>query len=125
MSDDEEFTIEPRIPTDTIVGAAVRHCNQMGNSAYIIQKGDQHTGLIMIIHHIIGQGYRLLMQSRDMDGVMGWMNITSDSGAETLTPDYTDIHPIIERAKQRDPDLWIVELETKTDEIPFEGKIIV
>ncbi len=120
VTDDD--TPEGRIPTDTVVGAALRQCFAEGIQAYIVQRGDKHTGLIMVVHHILGKGYRLLLQSRNEDGVMGWMNMLGDT-AEDVTPDYTDIYPIVERAKSRDPDLWIVELESKDIAIPFEGTI--
>lgn len=111
---------DDRIPTETVVGAALRRCFADGIQAYVVQKGDRHTGLILLVQHILGRGYRLLMQTRDIDGNLGWMAVMGDG----LTEDYTDIHGYMERAKSRDPDLWIIEIESKDEDIPFEGDMI-
>jgi hypothetical protein len=108
---------EARIPTDTVVGAALRRCFAEGIQAYVVQRGDKHTGLILLVQHVLRHGYRLLMQTRDTDGRLGWMAVMGDG----LTEDYTDIHAYVERARHRDPDLWIIEIETKDEDIPFEG----
>jgi hypothetical protein len=30
----------------------------------------------------------------------------------------------IERAVKRDPDLWVIEIETRSGEHPFEGRVL-
>ena len=67
----------------------------------------------------MGPGYRVLTQGRDARGKLGWMSAlgaTPVPGAEAAA--------YIERAVKRDPDLWVVEVETRDGRHPFEGSEI-
>ncbi len=56
---------------------------------------------------------------RDMDGKLGWMPALKGE----LVPE-PEADEYIQRAVQRDPDLWVVEIETRDGSHPFEGKML-
>ena len=67
---------------------------------------------------IRGKGSKILNQSRDNDGNIGWMDpFESEIVDETRADQY------IQRAIARDPDVWVIEVEDVTGKNPFEGKI--
>lgn len=111
MSDD-------RLPTELWVTAHLRKCNARGVPHYIVHKGAEAAGTVMVKIVVSGKGCRLLNQSRDENGDMGWMDIFDGELAdEKRADDY------IRRNIDRDPDIWVIEVEDKEGENPFEGKI--
>ena len=109
-----------RMPTELYVSANVRACNAQNISVYIRQKGDAQSGMILL--KIMNNEFqcRLLGQMRDMDGIMKWFDRTEGQ----LISEY-DADAQVITAIQRDPDLWVIEIETKTGENPFEGEEMI
>lgn len=115
MSDD-------RIPTDIWVGAQMRACMARGVPAYVVHKGALASGTVMVKVVMRSGGQmlcKLLNQSRDLDGNMGWMDVFNE---ETVDEKRADDY--IRRSITRDPDVWVVEVEDNTGANPFEGKKI-
>ena len=56
---------------------------------------------------------------RDIDGALGWMHALDEEEVEE-----NQIDAYIRRALDRDPDIWVIEIEDKTLTNPFEGKLI-
>jgi len=109
---------EDRIPTELWVTAHLRQLTAKGIHHYVVHKGAPAAGTVMVKIIIAGQGCRLFNQSRDMDGVMGWMDIFDGSIVDEKKAD-----EYAQRSLKRDPDVWIIEVENKTGDNPFEGKI--
>ena len=63
--------------------------------------------------------FRSLTQTRDPAGGLAWL--AAKAGA--LTPE-TEADAYIARAVKRDPDLWVVEIESRGGEHPFEGRVL-
>jgi hypothetical protein len=61
----------------------------------------------------------MLSQSRDLDGALAWLPA---KGGEVLAEAEADAY--IARAVQRDPDLWVVDIEDREGRHPFEGKVL-
>ncbi len=110
--------MDDRLPTDLWVAAHVRQCDSNGIPVYVARRGAPSTGTVIVKVLVVGQGARLLSQSRDENGEMGWMDVF-----DGLSADETKVDQYIQRAVQRDPDLWVIEVEDKQGKNPFEGKI--
>ena len=61
-----------------------------------------------------------MTQIRDMDGNLGWMNALSQERVAE-----SDADAYIRRAVDRDPDIWVIEVEDREGKNPFEGKLII
>lgn len=107
-----------RIPTAIWVDAHLRKFQADGKSFYIINKGAYATGTVLLKINTLGQGFLLQQQQRHLNGEMGWMKLMKgEIAAEPQVDDF------IHRALDRDPDLWVIEIEDRTGLNPFEGKI--
>ena len=107
-----------RLPTEFWVSAQLRRFSAAGIGAYLLRRGDAERGTVIV--RLVGrEGVRILTQVRDLDGVLGWM--TAREGA-ALPPEEADAY--VERAVARDSDLWVIEIETRAGETPFEGKVV-
>ena len=106
-----------RIPTELWVRAHLRRLSAQGVPAVVVQRGDPHGGMVILKVNRLDLGCRVLSQTRDLDGVLCWLaaldgRLVSESEAD----DY------IARQTARDPDLWVVEVETRDGDHGFEGK---
>ena len=110
---------DARLPADLWVAAEMRRLSAMGVASYLLRRGDASVGLVLV--RLIGsdKACRLYSQSRDLDGNMGWLPAHESAAIDEKTADaYT------ERAVARDPDLWVIEVESSDGKLPFEGKIL-
>lgn len=109
---------DDRLPTALYVDAHLRRLAAEGVYYYILQKGAYASGSILLKINGIENGCVLLQQQRDLDGKMGWMKMLKGD----VAPE-TDADAYIARARDRDPDLWVIEVEDRGLNNPFEGKI--
>lgn len=110
---------EARLPTGLWVEAECAKLNAAGQGYYIAQRGNYGSGVVMVkIYDIMLRQAMLYVQQRDLDGVLGWVRAL---GAEPLAEGEVDRY--IQRALSFDPDLWVIEIEAKTLDNPFEGKV--
>jgi hypothetical protein len=61
----------------------------------------------------------VLAQTRRADGTLGWLRAT---GVAPVADSEADAY--IARQRQRDPDLWVVEIETLAPDTVLDGGII-
>ena len=81
------------------------------------RRGEKMGGLVLLKVNRLDQGCRLLNQTRDLDGKLAWLPaLGGEFVEEPAADDY------IARAVQRDPDLWVVEIEHRDGWHPFEGQ---
>ncbi|MBT3307099.1 MAG: DUF1491 family protein [Alphaproteobacteria bacterium] len=97
--------------------AGVRRCNADGVSAMVVRRGDDRGGTLLLKINQFDLGCKVLAQARDMDGVAGWMS--AFTGGLVLE---AEADAYIARAMDRDPDLWVVEIESAEGWHPFDGK---
>jgi hypothetical protein len=108
--------VDDRLPTELWVSAQLRRFADSG--AYLLKRGDAERGAIVV--RLAGKsGTRILIQARDLNGKLMWMG-ARDGAA--LTEEEANAY--IDRAVARDSDLWVIEIETKADENPFQGEVI-
>ena len=110
---------EARLRTDVWVKAHIRRCMVEGVPATLARRGDAAGGLVILKLTQPGRGCRVLSQSRDLDGRLAWLPALKGELVEE-----TDADAYIARAVERDPDLWVVEIEHRDGWHPFEGKLL-
>ena len=108
-----------RLATSLWIDAHLRLCEQKGLFFYVTNKGAPYSGTILLKLNGQGNGFRILTQVRDVDGNLGWMHALGKEDVEEV-----DIDAYIRRSLERDPDIWVIEIEDKTLTNPFEGKLI-
>ena len=95
----------PRLASATLVSALVRRASASGGAAVIVARGDTTAGSILLLCLERGQFSAFLERTLDVDGRYRWTNVgpVEDRSAESRS--------WLERRRQRDPDLWVVELD--------------
>jgi hypothetical protein len=109
---------DDRLPTGFWVMAHVRRCTSAGVPARVVRRGDETRGTVLLKLNQLENGCRLLAQGRNLDGVMGWMGALK---GELIPEPEADAY--IARAIDRDPDLWVIEIEHREGWHPFEGPV--
>lgn len=110
---------DARLPVHLWIDAQLAPLNARGVFYYIQQRGEKNTGTVLLkLNGLAGQ-CRLLIQQRDLDGNLGWMHALQKELVEESTVD-----SYIQRSIARDPDLWVIEIEDRDMDNPFEGDII-
>ncbi|MDX9689466.1 MAG: DUF1491 family protein [Proteobacteria bacterium] len=105
------------LPTGIIVSAAIRQASKEGVSIYVLHKGDQDTGAILIKLNFLDGRAQLFTQTT-LDDLSGWLPATAEpiDEAETQTT--------ISQFLKFDPDLWVIEIEDREGRLWIEGKIL-
>lgn len=89
-----------------LVSALIRRVQSEGGFATVIRRGDDHAGAILIECVTRGQPDCLMERASDFDGRDHWRMVDPDP-----LIDGTAYQQRLERMRQSDPDLWIVELD--------------
>ena len=110
---------EARLPVHLFIDAQLSPLNAKGIFYYIQQRGEQNTGTILLKICNLQGVCKLIMQQRDLDGKMGWMNAMQKEEVEEA-----EAGQYIQRAISRDPDLWVIEIEDRNMNNPFDGNMI-
>jgi hypothetical protein len=107
-----------RLPTEFWVQSHLRRFNAAGTGAYLLRRGDTERGTVLV--RLVGrEGTRILIQVRDLNGKLAWMGVKE--GVVLSNP---DADAYVERAVSRDSDLWVIEVETRDGENPFDKEIV-
>lgn len=106
---------DARLPTHLWVGAALRQLSMEAVPAFVLRKGEVNGGSVLLKLNMFDAGCRVLSQARDLDGRLGWMSVFKEDVVDEGKAD-----AYIERATQRDPDLWVVEVEDRHGRNPFD-----
>jgi len=99
---------EARVKTEIAVAALIRRCAVEAVPAMVVRRGDGGAGALAIrINRLNGTG-SILIQARDGEGQLGWLNAT---GPDPVAD--ADCDAYLAKALARDPDIWIVEIEDR------------
>lgn len=101
--------MEPRLSAALWVDALIRRVNVGGASAFIVQKGDAERGDVLVKLAQLDGTARLFTPTMDMEG----SRIFLDLIVQGVGPDEADVDAYITRARKRDSDMWVVEIEDK------------
>lgn len=116
MDDDASLA---RLPTHVWVHAHLWQCSGKGVPATVVRRGDASSGLVLLKLGRRDVGWRVLSQSRDSDGAVAWL-----PGLKGATANEADVDAYLERQTRRDPDLWVIEIETRDFWHPFPGNLL-
>ena len=101
------------------VQAQIRVCDLKSIPIMIRHKGDSDSGAILLKIDCGEVGCCVLSQVRDLDGKPGWMY---GGGAELIGDSEAEAY--IKRQIDRDPDLWVVEIEDQKGRYQLDGDIV-
>jgi hypothetical protein len=109
---------EPRLKTRFLVQAILRRYDQEAVAAYIRRKGDPDAGTVMLKIALSAQEAIVLAQARDAEGRPGWLRLGGGRIEEA------EAEAQIARAIQRDPDLYVIEVEDARGRLLVEGQLL-
>jgi hypothetical protein len=85
----------------------------------LARKGEPKGGTVLLKLNLLEAGCRVLTQMRDLDGRLGWLPALNGATVPEAEAD-----TYIARAVTRDPDLWVIEIEDRDGNHPFEGTVL-
>jgi hypothetical protein len=100
------------------VSAALRLAFNDGRGGAVLRRGDEDAGSILLVLRGRG-GLTVLSQVSGAAGERAWMRATGPDPVDQETAD-----TYLERQVGRDPDLWVVELDSPDHAAPFGGKVV-
>jgi hypothetical protein len=103
------------LPTRLWVQAYVARFSAQGKSVFVVRSGDPHRGVVLVKLHLLGEGFRVMAQRRDLDGVLTWESVLGEAPAPEVEAD-----GYIERQAGYDPDLWVIEVEMRPDDAELD-----
>ncbi len=111
--------MEARLKTGLWIKALIRRCDLAAIPIAVVARGDGDAGAILLKFNGGNTACSVLTQARGQDGALLWMRATGPVPvAEAEADSY------IARQRGRDPDLWVVEIETASAEAVVDGWII-
>jgi len=96
-----------RLKAGIFVRALVRRAEVTGASAFIVRKGAEEAGAVVITVARLDGTCLVLNQARDGKGNLVWARPLGDWGEEAKARAWLD------KQIKFDPDLWIVEIEDR------------
>ena len=97
-----------RLPTHLRVGAFIRSCSARGIPVAVIRRGEKMSGTVLFKLYETSDRCQLMTQMRDTDNNLKWYSTHSESFIKE-----SDAINRIRKSLDRDPDLWVIEVETK------------
>jgi hypothetical protein len=110
---------EERLPTELWVQAHLRQLSAAATPAALVRRGEPERGTVLLKLNLLESGCRILTQARDLDGRLGWLAAL----AGNLVPE-AEADAYIARAVERDPDLWVIEIEDRHARYAPDGKVV-
>jgi hypothetical protein len=98
-----------RLPARLWIDALIRRAGLAGSSAFVVQHGDDERGDVLVKVSRLDGTAAAYVPSMDMDGERIFLNLL----IQGVGPEEAAVDDYIRRAKARDSDLWIVEIEDR------------
>jgi hypothetical protein len=108
-----------RLKTGIWVQAQVRICGIQNIPIYVLRSGDEDAGAMFLKISSLDGLCRLYTQMRDASGEIAW----TSAGAEARMTE-ADAAAYLERQKNIDPDIWILEIEDPEGRYQLDGPLI-
>lgn len=104
-----------RLPTDLWVSAGLRRASDENVPIAVMRRGERQSGTVILKLNQLDRGCRILTQTRDLDGQLTWFGALDGAAV----PD-AEAEAYIARAVERDPDIWVIEIEHREGWHPFD-----
>jgi len=111
--------VEARLKTGIWVRALIRRCDLAAIGVAMTARGDPDAGAILLKLLPREGGATVLAQARRPDGSAVWMRAT---GAAPVSE--ADADAYIARQRGRDPDLWVIEIETASADTLLDTPVL-
>jgi hypothetical protein len=111
--------MEARLKSGIWVQALIRRCDLAAIGVVVVARGDGDAGAILIKLDGREAGCTVLAQARRPDGTLVWMRAT---GAVPVAD--ADADAYIARQKSRDPDLWVVEIDSAAPDRVIDAPVL-
>jgi len=111
--------MEPRLKSGIWVQALIRRCDRAAIGIAVVAHGDGDAGAILLKLNGRERGCTVLTQARRADGAAVWMRATGP----TPVPE-ADADTYIARQRGRDPDLWVIEIESEVPDSMLDMPIV-
>jgi hypothetical protein len=111
--------MEPRLKSGVWMRALIRRCDLAAIPVAVVARGDGDAGAILLKFNGGDKGCSVLAQARGQDGELLWMRTTGPAPVPEA-----DADAYIARQRQRDPDIWVAEIESGSAEAIIDGKIV-
>lgn len=98
-----------RLPTRLWIEALIRRAEVAGSSAFVVQHGDDSRGDVLIKVARLDGTAAAYLPSMSLEGDRMFLNLA----AQGVGPDEASVDAYLDRARGRDSDLWIVEIEDR------------
>ena len=105
---------DDRLPIALWVDANIRRCDIENIPVYVIRRGAYFSGTVLLKINLIEHGCKLLTMARNETGQLNWISAFSCELAVEQ-----EIDSYIQRAIQRDPDVWVIEIEDRDGRNPL------
>lgn len=102
---------DARLPTHLEVAALIRAAEGAGGFATVVVRGDRDAGMILLLTRQRGRASGLWERVPDRLGVRTFRLVRESSGENDSALD-----EVIARRSQRDPDLWVLEVDVANPE---------
>ena len=110
--------LTPRLKPGIFARAVIRRAEVAGASAYVVKKGSEDAGTVLLKVSKLDGTAVVLSQARAGEGELVWMRplgeVTDDEKASAY----------FEKQLKFDPDIWIVEIEDRQDRAFVDEKIV-
>ena len=111
--------MEARLKSGIWVKALIRRCDLAAIGVAVVARGDNDAGAILLKLNGRDAGCAVLSQTRRPNGALVWMRAT---GAEPVPEPDADAY--IARQRGRDPDLWVIEIDSASPDGVLDGPIL-
>jgi len=107
------------LTTGLWVSAQVRLCDRAFIPATVVRRGDPDVGTVLIKLNRFEDGVTVFAQASSLDGEPAW---SRGSGPKPVTEAEADAY--IARQVERDPDVWVIEIEDRKGAYKLDGKLV-
>jgi len=111
--------MEARLKTGLWIRALIRRCDLAAIGVAVVARGDGDAGAVLLKLNARDDGCSVLAQARGPDGELIWMRATGPAPVPEA-----DADAYIARQRRRDPDLWVIEIETGSPAAVLDGRVV-